>query len=170
MCTICRMKYAKPQFGGCSRMLWQTGAYICMGRSTLRSTNDWAILLPGCQFPPQSVHIHDTHATLKQFHTRCCHTQLSRVWALTPIVTLWHILLLLIQCTFIKSFAPLAPTVITIMQMVKIGSESFAVAASAHSTQGSQPGRDQSSPSCSCLYSWGTVSPNVKLSTKASGS
>lgn len=152
----------------CSQVLRQAGANLCEGSNLHLSQ-----LMTGLSFclaASSQYTLNGMHATLKQFHTLCRHTQLSPVWALTPTVTLWHILLLLIQCTFIKCFAPLAPTVITIMQMVKIGRESFAVAASAHSTQGSQPGWDQSSPSCSCLYSWGTVSPNVKLSTKASGS
>lgn len=107
---------------------------------------------------------------LKAICLSCCHINIHYLWAQTPAVTLWHLLLLLIQYTFIKCFALLASTVITIMQMVKIGRESCAKAAPAHSTQGSPPGWDQSSPSCSCLYSWGTVSPNVKLSTNASGS
>lgn len=159
------MKHAKPSV---CWMLKSALAGRCMAawgiKPGITPTNDWAILLPGCQFPPHSVHTHDMNATLKQFHTLCCHshTQLSRVWAQTPVVTLWHLLLPLIQSTFMKCFALLAPTVRTIMQMVKIGRESCAVAASAHSTQGSQPGRDQSSPSCSCLYSWGTISPQCK--------
>lgn len=106
---------------------------------------------------------------LKAISLSCCHTKIYFVWAQTPAVTLWHLLFLLIQSTFIKCFALLASTVITIMQMVQIGRESSAKAAPAHSTQGSPPGWDQSSPSCSYLYSWGTISPNVKLSTKASG-
>lgn len=76
------------------------------------------------------------------------------IWEQTPTVALRHFLSLLIQSTFIKCFAPLASTVMAIMQMVKMGRESCAKAAPAHSIWGSQPGPDQSRPSYSCLYSW----------------
>lgn len=151
----------------------QLVAHECFGRCMvawgikpgLIPTNDWAVLPPGCQY---TLMTHTRY--FKAISLSHGHIWISYVWEQTPAVTLWHLLMLLIQSTFIKCFALLASTVITIMQMVKIGRESCAMAAPAHSTQGSQPGRDQSSPSCSCLYSWGTISPNVKLSTKASGS
>lgn len=129
--SICNMW--KPQCGGCSRGLWQM--HGCMGDQTWAHPNWW--LCRPASWPPVLSRFTLTTHTLKPFLS-CCHSDISNTWTQTPARTLGHLLLLLIPSTFIKCFALLASTVITIMQMVKRGRENCAKAA--HFAQGSPPG------------------------------
>lgn len=134
---IIPIPHTKPQHAGCAGKHCQV--HSCTSKS-----------MPGLEIPVSTHSWHKHYLKANSFsgvtliHTKYEHRHSA--------VTLWHLLSVQIQSTFIKCFALLASTVRTIMQMVKTGRE-LCKGNSGPLHSGPPPGWDQSCLSSSCLYS-----------------